>query len=137
APTAFSSRAGNACTTPPRTARRTWSACKRSARWPRRRWAMPSSSSGSGRGSTSGKRSAIPNLPPTTSTKPDMTLNEAARAYAQAKAYYAAASKNLDEAHAALVALADKKPEGAVTTETDAYKVTVTYGVNRTVDQAA
>lgn len=66
-----------------------------------------------------------------------MNIDEAARAYERAKAEHAASAKRLDDAHATLVAQCAKKDEGAVTTETDAYRVTVTYGVNRTVDQAA
>lgn len=66
-----------------------------------------------------------------------MNIDAAAALYEQRKQEHNIASKRLDEAHAALVSLIEAKPEGAVVTTTEAYKITTTYGVNRTVDQAA
>lgn len=66
-----------------------------------------------------------------------MTLDQAAERYAQAKEALAKAQADLDDAHADLVALCTTRNEGAAQTIGSAYKVTVTYGVTRTVDSAA
>lgn len=66
-----------------------------------------------------------------------MNIDQAAALYEQRKQEHAAASKKLDEAHAALLGLCASRNEGAIQTLGEAYKVTVTYGVNRTVDPAA
>lgn len=66
-----------------------------------------------------------------------MNIDEAAWLYSAAKIAHAEAAKHLEAAHERLVALCESKPEGAVVTTGRDTKVTVTYGVNRTVDQAA
>jgi hypothetical protein len=66
-----------------------------------------------------------------------MTIDDIAALYEQRKTELAAAQKRLDEAHAALLPLIASRNEGSVTHNGSRYKVTVTYGVNRTVDQAA
>lgn len=70
------------------------------------------------------------------STEP-LTLGRAARNLELAKHTEKLATAARIEAENQLLDLLTAKLEGSVTTNADGYKVTVTYGFNRTVDEAA
>jgi hypothetical protein len=70
------------------------------------------------------------------STEP-LTVEAAARNVQLAKRTENLANEARIRAENDLLALLTPKTEGSVTTSTDGYKVTVTYGFNRTVDEAA
>ncbi|KAF1711087.1 hypothetical protein CSC70_03940 [Pseudoxanthomonas kalamensis DSM 18571] len=66
-----------------------------------------------------------------------MNFDEKAALYEQRKQELNIAQTRLNEAHEALLADCVSRNEGSATTTGSNYKVTVTYGMNRTVDQAA
>lgn len=66
-----------------------------------------------------------------------MTFDEAAAALEAAKIEEARATAKRLEAEQRMLSLIEAKDEGSVTARGHAYRVTVTYGVNRTVDPAA
>jgi len=64
-------------------------------------------------------------------------IDEAAAVYELAKMQHDRTAEALAEAHSNLVALMPSKEEGAVNMTGESYKVSITYGMNRTVDAAA
>ena len=63
-------------------------------------------------------------------------FNEACFRLKNARAEKAIAERKVWEAEQAVLKLVDKKDEGSITHSDDDYKVTVTYGKNRTIDKA-
>ena len=63
-------------------------------------------------------------------------FNEACFRLENARAEKAIAERKVLEAEQAVLKLVDKKDEGSITHSDDDYKVTVTYGKNRTIDKA-